>query len=88
MARRTTETDTAPTHGTIRAVARRVGVGETTLRRVIRAGEIPIYRPAGAWPLIAVADVVRWLHAQRAEPTAHARARVAEILEREAKRAG
>lgn len=87
MSRAATPDHVTPTHATIRAAARRVGIGERVLREAVRRGEVPIYRAPGAWPRVAVAEVVAWLRAYRAAPTAHAAARVAEVLAREARRA-
>lgn len=80
----TTGRDGIPRHVTIRAAARIVGIGEHPLRAAVARGDVAIYCAPGTWPLVAVDDVVRWLRSHRAAPTDHARARVAEVLRREA----
>jgi excisionase family DNA binding protein len=62
-------------------------IGERTIRRAIRAGELPGYR-VGNRVLVSIGDIDRWLSAQRIEPQPppedRARARVREQLRHEA----
>jgi len=69
--------------GTIRQAARRFGLGEKLLRRIVKAGAIPLYSAACNRPRVAFSEVERWLRSTRMPVTPHAQARVAEILERE-----
>lgn len=71
---------------TIRGAAKRLGIGEKPIRAALRRREIlPVSIP-GTWPRVAWADVEAWARSKRAPATDHAAARVAEVLEREAKR--
>ena len=56
------------------------------IRRAVKGGELPVYQ-IGAWPRVRWVDVIRWICSQRAPVTSHAQGRVAEILEREEKKA-
>lgn len=87
MSRAAPQHHAAPDHDTIRGAAKRVGIGERVLREAVRRGDVPLYRAPGAWPRVAVAEVVAWLRAHRAPVTDHAERRLAEVLEREDRRA-
>jgi hypothetical protein len=47
-------------------VARWLGVSERAIRRWVRTGVLPIYRPAGSWGLVSVDAARRLLAAERA----------------------
>ena len=69
---------------TIPAAARQAGIGVRLLRRAVKHGDIPQYA-VGAWPRVYWRDVLSWIAAQRVHVTPHARQRLAEVLEREAR---
>lgn len=69
---------------TVPELERRTGIGAKRLRRAIRAGELPAYTAASTWPRIYWPEFLSWLRSTRVRPTDHARARVAEVLDREA----
>ncbi len=70
---------------TLPRAARRAGLGVRQLRRATGLGELSVYQ-VGSWPRVRWNDVLRWIEAQRAPVTSHARRRVAEVLAREALR--
>lgn len=88
MARNATPTNTLPPFVTIRRACKRTGAPEHQLRAATRAGAVALYQPPGGHPLVNVAEVEAWLRSHRVAPTAHARARAAEVLAREERRAG
>ena len=69
------------------AAARRAGVGCRQLDRAVKVGSVPVFQ-IGGWPRVRWRDVLRWIESQRVPPTDHARARVAEIIDRERGRDG
>lgn len=69
---------------TLPDAARRLRVSRDTLRAAIRAGDLPAYRISGRWWRVSRDELDRWVRSHRATPTAHARARLAEVLTREA----
>ncbi len=69
---------------TLPAAARRSGLGVRQLRRAVKLGELTVYR-VGEWPRVRWNDVLRWIEAQRAPVTCHAKRRVAEVLARESR---
>ena len=71
---------------TLPAAARRAGIGVRQIRRAVKCGELPVYQ-VGAWLRVRWVEVIRWICSQRVPTTSHARQRVAEVLEREAKKA-
>ena len=75
-----------PVAGTIPQVAQRYGLGVKLVRAGVKSGDLPAHFPAGtAWPRVFYSDAEAWIRRARARPTAHAEARVAEVLEREAR---
>lgn len=51
---------------TIRQLAAKTdGVSERCIRRAVRSGDLPIYRPPGSWPRIRRSDFNEWLASQR-----------------------
>ena len=69
---------------TLPKAARRAGVGVRQLRRATGLGELSVYQ-VGRWPRVRWHDVLRWIKAQRAPVTCHAKRRVAEVLARESR---
>lgn len=59
------------------------GTSAKRLRKEIRSGRLPAYTLGGKWPRVAWRDYLNWARSTRVIPNAHARARAAEILERE-----
>jgi hypothetical protein len=57
----------SPEYLTLRAWARRVGVGVKVARRWAREGHFPAYRPNGeaGWTYVRRAEADAWLRAQR-----------------------
>ena len=74
--------------GTARRAAARYGIGEKMVRGAMKRGELPAYRVGATKLLVFFVDVERWIRSMRVDPTAHARWRVEEILEREARKKG
>ncbi len=69
---------------TLPEAARRLRLSRNTLRAAIRDGGLPAYRISGRWWRVSRGELDRWVRRHHATPTAHARARVAEVLAREA----
>ena len=78
------KTGAEPEFCTIPSAACRLGVGVKQLRRACAAGEIRQFS-VGSWPRVRISEVRRWIEAQRVPTVPHARARVEEILAREAR---
>ena len=69
---------------TLPAAARRAGLGVRQLRRAVKLGELQSYA-IGAWPRVRWCEVLDWIDRQRVPATPHAKQRVAEILQRQAR---
>lgn len=65
---------------TLRAAARRAGIGVGQLRRAVRLGDLPVYQLG--WPRVRWSEVLRWINAQKVPVMRHARRRLAEVLGR------
>jgi len=68
----------------IAQVAEFTGLSRSWIRRQVRAGVIPAYGSERKWR-VAPADAVAAMRRQRVKPTSHARARLAQVLDREAR---
>lgn len=86
MVTREHDRERTPEFVTLRAAARSLGVGERQLRRAVAVGELAVY-PIGSWPRLRAVEVHEWAIGKRVRATPHARARVDELLAREARRA-
>src|SRR5258706_11329625 len=71
--------------GSIARAAARFGLGARVLRAAIKRGDVPAYSAGTKRLRVFFADVERWLRSTRVDPTEHARRRVEEVLEREAR---
>ena len=76
--------DALPELMTLPEAARRAGLGVRQLRRATQVGEWAVYQ-VGGWPRVRWTEVLRWIEAQRAPVTCHAKRRVAEVLARESR---
>lgn len=54
-------------YGRVRAIAEYVGMSQSTIRGLLKSGELPFYRLPSGTPLIAYADVDSWLARFRVE---------------------
>ena len=52
----------------VRRAAARLGIAPRTLRRAIRAGELPGYRPADRTVYLLWPELLRWLRTRRVLP--------------------
>ena len=72
---------------TVPELSRRTGIGPKRLREAVQTGALPVYDAGSHWPRVLWADFLVWLRSTRvparASGEAHARARVAEVVERE-----
>ena len=77
--------EVAPLYGTIPDAARRIGVPVKRLRRAVKTGELRCYvLPESRRRRVRFAEVEAWLRSGVVTaPTAHARARVAEVMRTE-----
>lgn len=73
---------------TIREAARRLACRPALIRAAIQAGELDAHPLGDRWIRVYWPGVVAWVRRKRIRPTEHARARVAEVLEREARSTG
>jgi len=69
---------------TLREAARRLGCRPKVLRDARDRGELTAYRIGDRWQRLSWQDVLTWLRSKRVRPTAHAAARLREVLERDA----
>ena len=69
---------------TLPEAARRLGIGVRQLYGARNRGEIRVHR-IGAWQRVRWSDVQRWVEWHSVRPSTHARERLAEVLEREAR---
>lgn len=53
---------------TVPQAARRLGIGESTLQRAIRLGDLPAYKLAAKWPLVRLGDLEVWIASRRVQP--------------------
>ena len=63
--------------------ARRLACRPALLRSAIAAGEIEVYRLGDRWGRVHWPAVLGWVRSKAVRPTAHAAARLREVLERE-----
>lgn len=79
---------TEPTHSdpfpTIPQAAKRLGIGRRQLKRATEVGDVAVYQ-VGGWPRVRWSEVLRWIESQRVPVSNHARARVEERLQHEAR---
>jgi len=72
---------------TLPAASRSTGVPVKRIRRAVQRGGVPAFDLDSAWPRVRLRDVIAWIESTRVRPTEHARRRVEEVLEREARAA-
>ncbi len=75
-----------PVSGTLPDLNRRYRIGIKRLRRLAREGAFPVYTANTDRVRVIFSEFEDWLRSTRIEPTTHAKARVAEILDREGER--
>jgi hypothetical protein len=71
---------------TIPAAAKLLGLSPHLLREQAKREAVPTYSVGSSWPRVRITDIEDWVRSTRVRATSHARARVAEIFEREASR--
>ena len=52
----------------IRQASRELRISERTLRRAVRSGELPVYRPGQRTQLVDRADLHQWIKDKRVPP--------------------
>ncbi len=67
---------------TVRASAKRAGMGERAIRSAIQRGELTLYRIPNTWPRLHWPDVETWMRSFRVVVDQRADARVREICAR------
>ena len=72
-----------PVSGTLPVLHRRYGIGLKHLRRLAKEGAFPVYGADTTRPHVLFSEFEDYLRSTRIQPTSHAQARVAELLERE-----
>ena len=77
----------APMLMTIPKAACRAGIGVRQLRRAVRLEDVEAVM-VGSWPRVRWESVVRWIGSQRVRPTEDVKRKVAEAVQRRAKRQG
>ena len=68
----------------MRAAARRLTCHPAIVRNAVHRGELPGYRIGSRTLRVFWPEVIAWVRSKAVRPTAHARARLAEVLMRDA----